>query len=113
MFVRIARFEGGDPDEVDAEGALLRDGIAALKRGETTREIPARLAEVTSRVEMLVDRRNGGIAVCAYCETEDLAFEADRILAGMSPAGKAWGTRVSADIYEVALDEETAVRLRG
>ncbi len=108
MFVRIARFEGGDVDEMEAEGALLRDGIAELRRGGTTREIPARLAEVTSRVEMLVDRLGGGIAVCVYCETEELAREADDILSGMSPTSKAWGTRVSADIYEVALDEETA-----
>jgi hypothetical protein len=112
MFVRISRFEGGDPDEMQAEGALLRDGIAALRRGEATREIPARLAEVTDRVEMLVDRRNGAIAVCVYCATEDLVREADRILSEMSPASKAWGTRVSAEIYEVALDEETAVAAR-
>ena len=37
MYVRIARFEGGDLDEIEAEGALMKDGIAALKRGETTR----------------------------------------------------------------------------
>ena len=51
MYVRIARFEGGDLDEIEAEGALMRDGIAALKRGESTHELPPRLAEVTSRVE--------------------------------------------------------------
>ncbi|MFA4965865.1 MAG: hypothetical protein WC709_09575 [Thermoleophilia bacterium] len=107
MYVRIARFRGGDTDELEAEGALLRDGIAALKRGETTREIPARLAEITSRVEMLVDRRGGNVAVCVYCEHEDQVREADRILSEMSPSNKGWGERVSADIYEVALDEPT------
>ena len=107
MYVRIARFEGGDPDEIDAECALMRDGIDALRRGETTRELPARLAEVTDRVEMLVDRHNGAVAVCVYCETAAKACEADAILASMSPDNKGWGRRVSSDIYEVAMDVPT------
>lgn len=68
-----------------------------------------RLAEVASRVEMLVDRRCGRVAVCVYCERADPVREADRILSEMSPADKGWGARVSADIYEVALDEPTGV----
>lgn len=109
MYVRIARFEGGDMDEIDAEGALLCDGIAALRRGETTHELPPRLAEVTSRVEMLVDRKHSAVAFCVYSEREEDMREADTILAGMTPANKGWGTRVSAEIYEVALDQATAV----
>ena len=109
MYVRIARFEGGDPDEIDAEGALMRDGIEALRQGDTTRELPPRLAAVTSRLEMLVDRHNGAVAVCAYCETAADAREADEILAGMSPANKGWGRRVSSDIYEIAMDVPTRV----
>ena len=107
MYVRIARFEGGDMDEIEAEGALMRDGIAALKRGESTHELPPRLAEVTSRVEMLYDRHNGNVAVCVYCESREQVLEADRIFESMTPTNKGWGTRVSADIYEVALDERT------
>jgi pyruvoyl-dependent arginine decarboxylase (PvlArgDC) len=112
MYVRIARFEGGDMDEIEAEGALLCDGIAALRRGETTHELPPRLAQVTSRVEMLVDRKHGAVAVCVYSEREADMREADTILAGMTPANKGWGTRVSAEIYEVAVDETTAVSAR-
>jgi len=107
MYVRIARFEGGDMDEIEAEGALLKEGIAALKRGETTRELPPRLAAVTSRVEMLFDRHNGNVALCVYCESRDQVLEADRILESMTPTNKGWGTRVSANIYEVAMDEAT------
>jgi hypothetical protein len=109
MYVRIARFEGGDPEEIDAEGALMRDGIEALRRGDTTSELPARLAAVTSRLEMLVDRHNGAVAVCAYSETAADAREADAILAGMSPTNKGWGRRVSSDIYEIAMDVPTRV----
>jgi len=107
MYVRIARFEGGDMDEIEAEGALMKEGIEALKRGEKTRELPPRLAEVTSRVEMLYDRHNGNVAVCVYCNSRDEVLEADRILSTMTPTNKGWGTRVSADIYEVAMDEPT------
>jgi hypothetical protein len=109
MYVRISRFEGGDIDEIEAEGALLRDGIAALRRGETTHELPPRLAEVTKRVEVLVDRHDGRVAVCVYCDTADEVHEADSILSAMTPTNKGWGERVSADIYEVALDEHTGV----
>jgi hypothetical protein len=107
MYVRIARFEGGDMDEIEAEGALMKEGIAALKRGEMSRELPPRLAEVTSRVEMLYDRRSSRVAVCVYCETLADVLEADRILADMSPRNKGWGERVSAEIYEVAMDAAT------
>ena len=107
MYVRIARFEGGDMDEIEAEGALMKDGIAALKRGETTRELPPRLAAVTSRFEMLFDRHNGNVAVCVYCESRDQVLEADRILESMTPSTTGWGRRVSAEIYEVAMDEPT------
>ena len=110
MYVRIARFEGGDPEEIDAAGALMRDGIEALRRGDATTELPARLAQVTSRVEMLVDRHNGAVAVCVYCDTAADAREADAILAEMSPANKGWGRRVSSDIYEIAMDVSTGVR---
>ena len=54
MYVRIARFEGGDPEEIDAEGALMRDGIEALRRGDATTELPARLAQVTSRPDVTI-----------------------------------------------------------
>ena len=56
---------------------------------------------------MLYDRHNGNVAVCVYCESRDQVLEADRILESMTPTNKGWGTRVSAEIYEVALDETT------
>lgn len=105
MYVRIARFEGGDMDEIEAEAALMRDGLAAYRRGEAPRELPPRLAELTRRVEMLVDRKRSEVVVSVYCETRDDVREADGILSGMSPTSKGWGHRVSAAIYEVALDE--------
>ena len=108
MYVRISRFEGGDMDEMAAEAALMREGIAAYRRGETSRELPPRLAEVARRVEMLVDRDRSEVVVNVYCASREDAREADQILTGMSPKSKGWGGRVSAGIYEVVMDEATA-----
>jgi hypothetical protein len=107
MYVRIARFEGGEMDEIEAEAALMRDGIAAYRRGETSKELPSRLAEVTRRVEMLVDRHRREVVVSVYCASREDAREADAILSAMSPGPRGWGRRVAADIYWVALDEPT------
>jgi hypothetical protein len=108
MYVRIARFEGGDMDEIDAESALMRDGIAAYRGGQVSRELPPRLAEVTRRVEMVVDRHTGEVVVSVYCDTLEYAREADVILSGMSPSSRGFGTRVAAGIYEVLMSEATA-----
>lgn len=107
MYVRIARFEGGDMQEIEAEAALMRDGIAAFRRGETSSELPPRLAEITKRVEMLVDRHKREVVVSVYCASRDDAQEADAILSQMAPGPRGWGHRVAADIYWVALDEAT------
>jgi hypothetical protein len=107
MYVRIARFEGGDMDEIEAEAALMRDGIAAYRHGETIKELPPRLAQVTRRVEMLVDRHRREVVVSVYCASREDVHEADAILSAMSPGPKGWGRRVAADIYEVAMDEST------
>jgi len=109
MYVRIARFEGGDPDEMDAEAALLRDALAALERGDETSEVPARLAEVSSRLELFADRERRTVIVCVYSATEADVREADKILSAMSPGSKGWGKRVSAEFFEVLLSGVTAV----
>lgn len=107
MYVRIARFEGADMDEIAAEAALLRDAIAAYRRGETSRELPPRLAEITHNVELLVNRQESEVVLSVYCATREDVHEADEILAGMSPNNKGWGRRVSVGIYEVVMDEST------
>ena len=54
---------------------------------------------------MLVDRERGAVAVLVYADTEEQAREIDRIMDGMSPSSDEWGRRVSAEVYEVYLDE--------
>jgi hypothetical protein len=104
MFVRIARFEGGNTAQIEEEGARIRRDLEA-RRGEGGPEIPSELALLASRFEMLVDRERGAAAVLVYAETEEQARQIDRIMDGMSPSSGEWGRRVSAEVYEVYLDE--------
>ena len=105
MFVRIARFEGGTTAQIEEEGARIRRDLEAARRGDEGPEIPSELALLASRFEMLIDRGRGSVAVLVYADTEEQAREIDRIMDGMSPSSGQWGHRVSAEVYEVYLDE--------
>jgi hypothetical protein len=110
MYVRSARFEGGDIGAIDAEIALVHDSIAgSAGRGETS-EIPPRLAELARRIEVLVDRERGSVTMSVHFDSQEDAREADAIMRAMSPTKEGWGKRVSAEIYEVALDVPVGLR---
>ena len=105
MYVRIARFEGGNTAQIEEEGARIRRGLDAARRGESGSDVPGELALLASRLEMVVDRDRGAGAVLVYAETEEQIREIDRIMDGMSPSSDGWGRRVSAEVYEVYVDE--------
>jgi len=105
MYVRIARFEGGSTAQIEEEGARIRRDLEAARRGESGPEVPSELALLASRLEMMVDRDRGAVAVLVYAETADQVMEIDRIMDEMSPSTDGWGKRVSAELYEVYLDE--------
>ena len=105
MYVRIARFEGGTTAQIEEEGARIRRDLEAARRGESGPEVPSELALLASRLEMLVDRDRGAVAVLVYAETADQVLEIDRIMDDMSPSTDGWGKRVSAELYEVYFDE--------
>jgi len=105
MYVRIARFEGGTTAQIEEEGARIRRDLEAARRGESGPEVPSELALLASRLEMLVDRDRGAVAVLVYAETADQVREIDRIMDTMSPSTDGWGKRVSAELYEVYFDE--------
>jgi len=105
MYVRIARFEGGTTAQIEEEGARIRRDLEAARRGESGPEVPSELALLASRLEMMVDRDRGAVAVLVYAETADQVMEIDRIMDEMSPSTDGWGKRVSAELYEVYLDE--------
>jgi hypothetical protein len=99
MYVRIARFEGGDGDwdeRMAQIGATIRSG------GKGTPMEAA--ASAITRAVLLIDRENNRGANLIFCETDDDLRRADDALNQMSPAGGR-GPRTSVEMYEVAFDE--------
>lgn len=113
MFVLIARFEGGTAAQIEEEGARIRRDLEALSRstswppapGEGIHDVPVALAGLASRFEMLVDRERGAVALLFYAETADQVRGIRGFMDEMWPSSAGWGTRVSAELYEVYLDE--------
>ena len=98
MFVRIARFEGGDPARVDEAVARVR---SMMDEGDT----PPGL-EGARRSMMLVDRRTGGTLGVTFFDDEEAMRRGDQALNEMSPPAGMTGTRSSVEMYEVAIDRE-------
>ena len=94
MYVRIARFEGGDLADADEAVARVRQQMQG--------ERPPGL-EGAKRLLMLIDRQNGrGLGVTFFDSEEDLR-RGDEALNAMTPQGDA--RRVSVEMYEVAIDQ--------
>ena len=108
MYVRMARFEGGTAADIMAEAEDARRDIVTIGRGD--QYFPKELMDRVSRMEMLVDRMQGSVAILLYCGSEADAREVDRIMGDMSPQRDGWGKRVSSDVYEVVFDEAVGVR---
>ncbi|MBA3401547.1 MAG: hypothetical protein H0U05_06105 [Actinobacteria bacterium] len=96
MYVRIARFEGGD----------LTDPTAAVERVRNMMQgdRPPGL-EKAKRLLMLVDRENGRGLGLTFFETEQDMREGDRALDQMTPGDEA-GKRTAVEMYEIGLDQE-------
>ena len=94
MYVRIARFEGGDLADADEAVARVRQQMQG--------ERPPGL-DGAKRLLMLIDRQNGrGLGVTFFDSEEDLR-RGDEALNAMTPQGDA--RRVSVEMYEVAIDQ--------
>ena len=102
MFVRIARFEGGDAAGIDAEIRRMEDAVAAAKRGDWG-DMPDGLKRIQRNL-MLVDRTTGNALDLNFCETEEDLRAVDEALNSMSPLGDSSGRRVSVEMFEVGLD---------
>jgi hypothetical protein len=100
MYVRIARFEGGERnwDEFAAGvGETLRSGGQGTPL-ET-------VSDAIARMMLLVDREGNRGANLILCETEDDLRRVDAALNELTPApGR--GARTSVEMYEVLLDEK-------
>ncbi len=95
MYVRIARFEGGDPAETDRAVARVRNQLRS--------ERPPGL-DGAKRMLMLVDKQNGRGLGAMFFDTEDDMRRGDEALNAMNPEGSA--RRTSVEMYEVAIDDQ-------
>ena len=99
MWVRVARFEGGTAEGLDAEVARTQE---QLQHGGSA---PPGLEGVTRVVEA-IDRERGSAVALIYCDTEEDMRKAHEALDAMTPSAEASGRRVSVDVYEVKNDIE-------
>ncbi len=96
MYVRIARFEGGDPAEADQ--AVAR--VSELMQGG-----PPQGLEAAKRFLMLIDRESGrGVGMTFFDNEEDMR-RGDEALNAMTPAESS-SRRTSVEMYEVAIDQQ-------
>jgi hypothetical protein len=100
MYVRIARFEGGNASEV---GEVVKQTRAELQEAREGRADSR--GKGVRRVLVVFDRDGGKGAGLTFCESEEEMRQADEMLNEMSPPPGSSGRRVSVDIYEVMLDE--------
>jgi hypothetical protein len=101
MWVRVARFEGGTAEGLDAEMAQSRQHLADA----TTGGMPAGL-EGVKRVLEAINRTEGTGVALIFCESEEELRKADQALNDMSPSSEAAGRRVSVGMYEVMTDQD-------
>jgi hypothetical protein len=98
VWVRVATFEGGTAEGLDAE-------IAEIKKQLAGGEIPPGLEGVKRFVDA-VNREEGTGAALVFCDTEEEVRKADDALNKMSPSSGSSGRRASVGVYEVAIDQE-------
>jgi hypothetical protein len=95
VYVRIARFEGGDLAEADQAVARVKQQMQG--------ERPPGL-EGAKRLLMLIDRENGrGLGLTFFDTAEDMR-RGDEALNAMNPEGSA--RRTAVEMYEVGMDEQ-------
>lgn len=100
MYVRIARFEGGERNW-DEFAETIGETIRSGGHGTPFESV----ADAAKRVMLFVDRENNRGANLFLCETEDDLRRIDAALNATTPApGR--GARSSVEMYEVLLDEE-------
>jgi len=98
MWVRVARFEGGTAEGLDAEVARTQEQIKGAA--------PPPGLEAVKRVVEAIDRDRGSAVALIYCDTKEDMQKVHETLDAMTPSAEASGRRVSVDIYEIKNDIE-------
>ena len=100
MYVRIARFEGGERNW-DEFAAGVRETIRSGGQGTPFE----RASDAVRRMMLLVDREGNRGANLIICDTEDDVRRVDAAMNEITPASGR-GARTSVEMYEVVLDEK-------
>jgi hypothetical protein len=100
MYVRIARFEGGDRNWDD----FAADVHGSIRSGGQGTPFE-RASDAAKRMMLFVDREANRGANLILCETEDDLRRVDAAMNEIAPAAGR-GARTSVEMYEVLLDEE-------
>ena len=103
MWVRVARFEGGTAEGLDAEMARSKQVLEEFRSGG----LPPGLEGVTRVMEAINRAEGSGLAII-FCNPEQDMRKADEALNNMSPPAEASGRRVSVGVYEVMHDKDMA-----
>ena len=103
MWIRVARFEGGSADAIEAEAKNTQQQLA---RARTTGPPPG--LEGVKRVVEGIDRNRGAGVSLVFCDNEGDMRKVHETLDAMSPSSEGSGSRASVEIYEVVTDEDMA-----
>jgi hypothetical protein len=109
MYARLVRFEGAEPAVLEKEIDEMRKQIQAGtpdESGQIDESQMEMLRKTIKRMLVLADLDKGRSAMVVFCDTEDDIRRIDQMFNQMSP-GEGGGKRQSADIYEVAIDEQS------
>jgi len=101
MWVRVARFEGGTAEGLEAEMARSKQVLEEVRSGGL---LPG--LEGVTRVLEAINRAEGTGLAIIFCDMEEDMRRADEALNTMSAPAEASGRRVSAGVYEVMHEVE-------
>jgi len=94
MYARVARWEGGDADQIRQAVAEINDRAAS----GPPEGVPS------TGFTLLVDADHGEVMAVGLFETEDDYRKGDETLNSMDPPGGGFGKRTSVKKYEVGAD---------
>ncbi len=97
MYVRVARFEGGDADSIRASAAEIK----------VRAESGAPEGVDSTGFTFLIDPDGGRALGLGFFETEEAMNASEDALDAMSPPAGGLGQRVSVERYEVAFEAKT------
>ncbi len=110
MHARLVRFEGAEPEVLEREIGEMRkqiEGGMSDESGQLDDAQTEMLRKTIKRVLLLADVDKGSSAFIVMCDTEADIRRIDQMFSQMSP-GEGGGKRQSVDLYEVAIDQQTA-----